>query len=118
MLKASNGMRWFSCQSFIKAKRRNVASNAADVDTLLNVVKNPHAFMVEIDQTSWAADAITKKIHPAGLRTFTYLKSETASEADLQALYDQGFDVVSSNVNGENVKARIATNTAHSISPP
>jgi len=96
----------------------NVESNATDIDTLLDVVKNPHAFMVEIDQVSWAADAIKTKLHPAGLRTFTYLKSESASQSDLQALFDEGFDVVSSNVTGENLKARVATNTARGISPP
>jgi glycerophosphoryl diester phosphodiesterase len=95
----------------------NIGSELADVDTLLNL-KNPHAFMVEFDASAAAATAISTKIHPAGLRSFTYVKSEASTESDFKALFDQGYDVVSSNAASENLKARIAANTAKGISPP
>ena len=49
---------------------------------------------------------------------FTYDSSGTASTAELQGLFDKGFDVVSSNVTANNLAARKAVNGARGITPP
>ena len=96
----------------------NVASNLADIDVLLGTVKNPHAFMVEIDPGVTLGDVITAKLHPANVRAFTYDSSATASTAELSALFAQGYDVVSANTTPANKAARIARNQARGVSPP
>ena len=96
----------------------NVGSTLSDIDVLLDTVKNPHAFMVEMDPSAQTSTIVTTKLHPANVRSFTYDSSATASVAELKALFDQGFDVVSANTTTNNGAARVAVNTGRSISPP
>jgi hypothetical protein len=96
----------------------NIESDLAQVDTLLNVVKNPRAFMFEIDPSVQLGNLVTARLHPAGVRSFTYDSSATAGVAELQALYQKGFDVVSAQTGANNVKARIAVNQSRGVSPP
>lgn len=96
----------------------NVGSTFSDIDVLLDTVKNPHAFMVEMDPSAQTSTLVTTKLHPANVRAFTYDSSATASVAELKALFDQGFDVVSANTTPNNGAARVAVNTARGISPP
>lgn len=90
----------------------------SEVDVLLDTIKNPRAFMYEFDPDVALATVLTTRLRPAGIRTFTYIKSSTVSQAQLAALYDKGFDVVSSNLVPQTVQARIQVNTARGVSPP
>jgi len=96
----------------------NVASNVTEVDTILNTIKNPRAFMVEFDPNIAVATITSTNLHPANVRSFTYDSSLTASVAQIKALFDGGFDVVSAQTAGNAVKARILVNQARGISPP
>lgn len=96
----------------------NVASNLAEIDTLLNTIKNPRAFMYEMDSTVSLGTLVTARLHPAGVRAFTYDSSATASAAELKALFDSGYDVVSAQTGANDVQARIQVNTARGVSPP
>ena len=96
----------------------NVGSTVSDIDVLLGTVKNPHAFMVEMDPSAQTSALVSSKLHPANVRAFTYDKSGTASVGELTALFDQGFDVVSANATTNNEAARVAVNNARSVSPP
>ena len=96
----------------------NVATNYADVDTLLDTVQNPRAFMIELDPGAPVAGLITNRIHPAGLRAFIYDNDATPTVMSLLAHYNLGFDVVSAQKGAPNVQARIQTNQAAGISPP
>lgn len=95
----------------------DVGSNVADVDTLI-ALKNPRAFMVEMDSSPAAGALVASKIHPAGMRAFTYDSGAAASVAQLTDHFDRGFDVVSANATGNAVKARAATNTKRAVAPP
>ena len=95
----------------------NVASTPSDIDVLIPL-KNPRAFMVEIDPTVTVGTLITGKLHPAGLRAFSYDSPSTVTESDLKGLYDAGYDVVSSNTTGNGVAARMMVNQARGITPP
>lgn len=95
----------------------NVGTTVADIDTVIGF-KNPRIIMLEIDPSIALNGMATSKIHPAGMHTFTYDNSDTATQSELKALFDQGYDVVSSNVTGPDVAARIQVNTARSVSPP
>lgn len=90
----------------------------SEVDVLLDAVKNPRAFMLEFDPDAAIGTILTTRLRPAGVRTFTYIKSSTVSVAELKSLYDKGFDVVSSNLVPQTVQARVQVNTARGISPP
>jgi glycerophosphoryl diester phosphodiesterase len=96
----------------------NVASNLAEIDTLLNTIQNPRAFMYEMDSTVSLGTLVTARLHPAGVRAFTYDSSATASAAELKALFDSGYDVVSAQTGANDVQARIQVNTARGVSPP
>ena len=61
---------------------------------------------------------VTTKLHPANVRAFTYDSSATASVAELTALFNQGFDVVSANATANNSSARVAINNGRGVSPP
>ena len=63
-------------------------------------------------------DLVTTWIHPAGMRAFTYERSQAASTAQLQGLFEAGFDVVSANTGANDVQARINVNQAHGVDPP
>jgi hypothetical protein len=95
----------------------NVGSSVAEVDTILTL-KNPRAFMVEFDPGVAVATITSAKLHPAGLRSFTYLSSMTASVPELKALFDGGYDVVSAQTAANAVQARILVNKARGVSPP
>jgi len=96
----------------------NVGSNLAEINTLIDEIGNPRAFMVEIDPDVDLGDLVATRIHPAGMRTFTYLKAELATVAQLQALFEKGFDVVSANAGANAVQARINVNQARGVEPP
>ena len=67
--------------------------------------------------TTAVASLVTTRLHPAGIRSFTYDKNASATPA-IKALFDAGFDVVSTNATGAAVQARVQVNTARSVSPP
>jgi glycerophosphoryl diester phosphodiesterase len=96
----------------------NVGSNLGEVDTLIDVIQNPRAFMVEFDSDVELGDLVTTRLHPAGMRSFTYESSQTASVAHLQGLFEAGFDVVSANTGANDVQARINVNQARGVVPP
>jgi glycerophosphoryl diester phosphodiesterase len=96
----------------------NVGTNLAEVDLLLGTIKSPRAFMVEMDASPAAGALTASKLHPAGVRSFTYDSGGAASVAELKGLFDEGFDVVSSNVTANNLQARVAVNGARGVSPP
>jgi hypothetical protein len=96
----------------------NVASTLSDVDLLLNTINNPRAFMYEFDPTVTLGNLVTTRLHPAGIRSFTYDSSGTVTEAQLKAYYDQGYDVVSSNKAVNGVNARKTVNGLRGVSPP
>jgi hypothetical protein len=89
-----------------------------EVDLLLNTIKNPRAFMYEMTPSAQIAMLVSSRLHPAGIRSFTYDSSVTALVSDLEALYTQGFDVVSSQSGTNGVQARTAINQANGVSPP
>jgi glycerophosphoryl diester phosphodiesterase len=92
-------------------------SNVSEVDTLLGTIKNPRAFMYEFDPSVSVATLVSTRLHPAGIRSFTYDKP-AATSADVKARFDQSFDVVSTNAAVPAVQARIQVNTAAGVSPP
>jgi glycerophosphoryl diester phosphodiesterase len=94
-----------------------VAGSYGEVDTVV-ALADPRAFMVEMDPDPQVAAIVTDKLHPANIRSFTYDSSATASAQELQDLYDQGFDVVSSQVGATGVTARMTVNQARGVSPP
>jgi glycerophosphoryl diester phosphodiesterase len=96
----------------------NVGTNLAEVDLLLGTIKSPRAFMVEMDASPTAGALTASKLHPAGVRSFTYDSGGAASVAELKGLFDEGFDVVSSNVTANNLQARVAVNGARGVTPP
>ena len=96
----------------------NVASNEGDVDTLLNVIKNPRGFMYEFDPTVDVSSITPTKLHPAGIRSFTYDSTAVLSAAKIQSYYEGGYDVVSTQSAANAVTARKTVNTARGISPP
>jgi hypothetical protein len=96
----------------------DIGTNLAVVDVLLDTVKNPRAFLYEFDPSVALGNLVSARLHPNGVRAFTYEKSQTASTAQLKSYFDAGYDVVSSNVNSNAVAARIMVNTARGLSPP
>ena len=95
----------------------NAASTLADVDTVL-AYKNPRVIMMELDPTVALSGLAATKLHPAGVRAFTYDNSSTATAQTLKALFDQGYDVVSSNLTAPDVQARMQVNQARGVTPP
>ena len=96
----------------------NIGSTLSDVDVLLDTIKNPRAFMFEMDPSAQIGSLVTTRLHPAGVRAFTYDSSGTASVQEFKALFDQGFDVVSANATPNNLQARIQVNQGRGITPP
>jgi hypothetical protein len=90
----------------------------SEIDTLLNTIKNPRAFMFEMTPSAQIAMLVAMQLHPAGIRSFTYDSSVTAGVPELQAFYAQGFDVVSSQAGNNGVQARQQANQARGVSPP
>lgn len=95
----------------------NVASSVSDVDTVL-AYHDPRIIMIELDPTVQLDGLVTTKLHPAGVRAFTYDNSSTATSSSLKALFDEGYDVVSSNLTAPDVQARIEENEARGVTPP
>ena len=95
----------------------NVASTLSEVDTLLTL-NNPRAFMYEFDPTVNMSTLTSTRLHPAGIRTFTYDRSATLSQQQIKTYFDTGFDVVSTQLATNAVNARKQVNTARGVSPP
>lgn len=96
----------------------NVADDLSAVDALLGDAQNPQAFMFEFDPDVDMGDLVATRLHPAGVRSFSYLSTQTATVAQLQALFEQGHDVVSANAGANAVQARININQERAVSPP
>jgi glycerophosphoryl diester phosphodiesterase len=95
----------------------NVAADLAAVDGLL-AFAHPGAVLYEFDPTVSLGTLVTAKLHPAGVRAFTYDDTTAASPALLQGHYQAGFDVVSANATDNLLQARIAVNQSRGVSPP
>jgi glycerophosphoryl diester phosphodiesterase len=95
----------------------NVSSNLGEVDTLLDTIKNPRAFMYEFEPNIDISSLVATRLHPAGIRSFTYDK-DASSTPVIKGHFDASFDVVSTNANAAAVQARVQVNTARSINPP
>lgn len=89
---------------------------ATEVDLVLDLA-NPRAFMLEFEPTDDVADLVTTRLHPAGVRSFTYDRAAHSVE-EIRALYDAGFDVVSTQFGDNGVAARILVNEGRGVSPP
>jgi hypothetical protein len=95
----------------------NVASDLTQIDPLL-AMNQPKLFMVEIDPTVAVGTLPATKLHPAGVRAFTYDDTASPTVAQLKAHYDAGYDAVSSQSGPNGVEARVEANTAHGVTPP
>jgi hypothetical protein len=93
----------------------NFESDLSQVDA---VMANPRAFMFEMNPSAEISSLVATKLHPANIRSFTYDSNGGASVAELKGLFDQGFDVVSTNATANNLQARIAVNGARGVTPP
>lgn len=96
----------------------NVGSNLAEVDEIIDKIKNPRAFMIEIDPGVAIGSLVSTRLHPAGLRAFIYDKNGLILPSQIKAYYNQGFDVVSTNQAKNSVTARQQVNTARGVTPP
>jgi hypothetical protein len=96
----------------------NVASDLTQVDTLLNVINNPRAFMYEFDTTVQLGNLVSTRLHPAGIRAFTYDSGATVSTQQFVNYYTAGYDVVSANATTTLLPARQQVNTARGVTPP
>ncbi len=96
----------------------DIGTNVSEVDTLLNTIKNPRAFMYEFDPSVDVSSLTPTRLHPAGVRSFTYTNAAAPTEADLQKLFESGYDVVSSQSAANGVQARIVVNKSRGVSPP
>jgi len=61
---------------------------------------------------------VTTRLHPAGVRSFTYDSATPLSIATIQSYFEHGYDVVSSQSAANAVQARRNVNSARGISPP
>ena len=91
--------------------------DVSEVDTLLGTIKNPRAFMYEFEPTVAVSSLVTTRLHPAGIRSFTYDKNASSTPA-IKALFDASFDAVSTNATVNMVQARTQVNTARAVTPP
>jgi glycerophosphoryl diester phosphodiesterase len=96
----------------------NIGSNLAEVDRLLDVVRNPRAFMFEFDPDVDVSTLAPDRLHPAGVRSFTYDSATPLSVAAIRSYFEHGYDVVSSQSAANAVEARQAVNSARGVSPP
>jgi glycerophosphoryl diester phosphodiesterase len=92
--------------------------NLSEVDTLIDTIHNPNAFMYEFDPSVDVSTLTPTRLHPAGVRSFTYTSAAAPTVAELQALFEGGYDVVSSQGAANGVTARKAVNQANGVSPP
>jgi hypothetical protein len=96
----------------------NVASDLAEVDTLLDVIRNARAFMYEFDPTVDVSSLTPGRLHPAGVRSFTYDDAAMLSVAKIQSYFESGYDVVSTQSAANAVQARKAVHAARGVTPP
>ncbi|MEZ4221548.1 MAG: glycerophosphodiester phosphodiesterase family protein [Polyangiaceae bacterium] len=96
----------------------NVKTNLTEVDTLIKTIKNPRAFMYEFEPTVDVSSLTPNTLHPAGVRSFTYTNAPAPTQGQLQALFEGGFDAVSSQNAGNCVAARKIVNAKRGVSPP
>jgi hypothetical protein len=96
----------------------NLGSDVAAVNTLIDVVQNPRAFMYEFDPTVDVSSLTPNRLHPAGVRSFTYDSATPISVSTIQGHFEHGYDVVSAQNGPNNVQARKNVNTARGLSPP
>jgi len=96
----------------------DVADRLTEIDTLLNVINNPRAFMYEMEPDPSIGMIVSTRLHPAGIRSFTYDSAAAASVRSFEGLFNDGFDVVSANATGNNLQARMRVNMARGIAPP
>jgi len=94
----------------------NLQSRVDEIDPLI-ATNNPRAIMAEFDPDIELGDLVATKLHPAGIRTFTYEDAKLASEGDFQSLFETGYDVVSAN-DAAVVSARIKVNQDRGVTPP
>jgi hypothetical protein len=98
----------------------NVSSDLSQLYTLIDI-KNPWAFMVEIDKAvdlKIVSELVKNKIHPAGMRSFVYDEAKIVSVAKAQRYFGTGYDVISSN-SGENiVQVHKIVNQNRKVDPP
>ena len=94
-----------------------MASTVSEIDTLLTL-NHPRAFMYEFDPTVDVRTLTSTRLHPAGVRTFTYDRSATLSQAQIKTYFDTGFDVVSTQLATNAVNARKQVNTERGVTPP
>ena len=95
----------------------NVASTLSAIDDLLSL-NNPRAFMYEIDPDVAIGTLVADRLHPAGVRAFTYDSAAAPSVNQLAARYAAGYDAVSSQSGPNGVAARSMANTARGVTPP
>lgn len=95
----------------------NVGANAADADRVVDA-GFPNAFIVEFDPPIDVGPIAAQKLHPNGFRSFTYTNAPSPGVPELKALFDKGFDVVSSQNGPNGVAARRQVNMARGFSPP
>jgi len=77
--------------------------------------------MYEFDPTvdiATIADLTKNKLHPAGVRSFTYDDGELTGESTFQGYFEGGFDVVSANAAANDMQARVVVNKKRGVSPP
>lgn len=96
----------------------NIASSLGEVDTLLDVVRNPRAFLFEFDPEVDVSTLTPDRLHPAGVRSFTYDSATPLSVAAIQSYFEHGYDVVSTQSAANAVEARRLVHAARGISPP
>jgi len=96
----------------------NVEDRLAELDELIDKIKNPRAFMVEIDPGVAIGSLVATRLHPAGIRAFIYDKNGLLSPGQVKAYYTQGFDAVSANVAKNTVTARQQAKTSRGGTPP
>jgi hypothetical protein len=96
----------------------NVADNLGEVDTLLDVVRNPRAFMYEFDPSIDVSTLTPERLHPAGVRSFTYDSATPLPTATIQSYFEHGYDVVSTQSAANGVQARRNVHSALGIEPP
>jgi glycerophosphoryl diester phosphodiesterase len=95
----------------------NLGTDPTQIAGLL-ALHDPHAFMFEFDPTVALGASAVAQLHAANVHAFTYDSAPLATVAELQGLYDAGYDVVSSNRGANGVQARVAVNQSRGISPP
>ena len=97
-----------------------------DLDLMLNKLKDPRAFMYELEPTYSNASAaqvaamIKTKLRPAGIRAFAASAANpfAATVQNHLGLFNQGFEVIMSYNLANGVAARIKVNKAAGITPP